>query len=376
MENKIPINFLDAKAVEESVKKNNGQPVQMQVYFLNGVLGELPNCNAIAEEVINTDEQMVKYGLDPKDGGTYIKILGISYLYKGDPEQSSVFGMEQAKSNTSTLPRDIVAKSWLYSGAVALRAIFRRKNFINDLHIFFNEIRHKTMRHRSPPDIRLGRFVREIRRAMDIALKKEFKIDPNFDLFNSDPMLGSDLDFAGMLSKMVGWITLIMEKDGAYRFPTQDMFGETDKENAARSGSREMIRLVNLMIERNTNLTPVEGVSDRMEGVPNKFRFIKRIMQVAYFFSPRARRITQTFLLELDVEKVALDDADWYYCLRRNTHNYRGVPLPERLKELERIDKERGHKYVRIEFKTAPAATPNAEPKNENGQAPDEAGKN
>ncbi len=55
--------------------------------------------------------------------------------------------------------------------------------------------------------------------------------------------------------------------------------------------------------------------------------------------------------MELDTKKVGLDEADWYFCLRRNTHNYRGIPLPERLAELERIDAERKHMYVKVEYK-------------------------
>jgi hypothetical protein len=356
-----PIDIMNPVAVAEAVRKNGGKPVTVQIYLMNGIFGELPNCNGVAEEVIDTDEKLLKYGLDPAEGGTFIKLIGCSFLYKGNPDERSVFGMEQAKSNTSTLVRDIVGRSWLYSGAVVLRAIFRRKNFINDIHVFFNEIKHKTMRHCSPPEIRLSQFTREIRRAMDVALKKEFKIDPAFNLFESGTSFrGTDIDFAGAISKMVSWGTLIMERDGAYRFPTQDMFGEVDKENATRSGAREMIRLVNLMIERNINLTIVPGISDRTEGVPNKFKFIKRIMQVAFFFSPRARRIAQTFLLELEISKVGLDDADWYFCLRRNTHNYRGIPLPDRLRELEAVDKLKGNFYVKIEINPPTAEQPNA----------------
>lgn len=362
-ENKEVLDLSNPVAVSDAVRKNQGKPVTVQVYFLTGIFGELENCNGVAEEVIDTDEKLAKYGLDPKEGGTYIKLIGCSYLYKGNPEQSKVFGMEQAKSNISTLPRDIIARSWLYSAAVGLRALFRPRRFVNDLHVFFGEIKHKTIRHCTPPEIRLAKFTREIRRAMDVALRKELKIDPALDLYNSEPSVVkyTDVDLAGMITKAVAFVTLMIEQDGAYRFPMQDMFGELDKENAARSGAREMIRLANLMVERNTNLTVVPGISDRTEGVPHKLKFIRNVLRALFWLSPLARRITQTFLLELDVEKVALDDADWYFCLRRNTHNYRGVPLPDRLRELEMIDKLRGHSYVKIEFVKAPSGTPKAE---------------
>lgn len=368
-----PIDLSNTVAVADAVEKNKGKPVQISVYFLTGIFGELENCNGIAEEVIVSDEQFKKYGLDPAEGGTYIKILGCSYLYKGDPEQSKVFGMEQAKSNISNLPMMIIGKSALYSAAVILRALLQRKRFVHDLHIFFEEIRHKTIRHTSPPEIRMRKSVREIRRALDIAIKETLGIAPIVDLANqTDPstltsrrkIFGTTLprwipfarryeklDLAAMIFKAMLFVTLIMERDGAYCFPMQDILGEADKENAKRSGTRELMRLFDLMLERQTNLTPVEGFSKRTQGVPHKFRFLKRAARLFLFISPTARKIVQRFLVELDTSKVALDDADWYYCLRRDTHNYRGTTLKERLDELERIDAERGHQYIKMEFR-------------------------
>lgn len=365
------IDISNPVSIAEAVRRNKGKPLQISAYFLQGIFGELADCSGICEEIIDTDEKLKKYGLDPAEGGTFLKIVGCSYLYKGNPEQWRVFGMEQAKSNISTLPREIIAESRLYSAAIALRFLFQRRKFIHDLHVFFNEIRHKTIRHVSPPEIRLNQMTREIRQAMDKVVKKEFKIDPAFDLYNATPddLKFSDIEPAALIVKMVVFGTLIMEFDGAYRFPTQDMLGETDKENAQRSGAREMLRLLDLMIERNINLTPIPpemlptipGITDRTSGVPEKFRFIKKAMRILFFLSSQSRRIIRNFLLELDIDKVKLDDADWYFCLRRNTHNYRGVPITERLKELARIDRERGHQYVKIEFKPATGPAPKVE---------------
>lgn len=359
--NNEPVNLSDPTQVAEAVRKNAGKPITVQIYFLQGIFGELDNCNGVAEEVVDSDEKLVKYGLDPKEGGTYIKLIGCSYLYKGNPMQSRVFGMEQAKDMVSMIPRDIIGRSFLYSAAIGLKFLFNRKGLIHDVHQYFNGIKHKTIRHVSPPWIRLKPSTREIRRAMDVALKREFKIDPMTDLMNESFAPRTDIEFAAAITKVVAFFTLIMEFDGAYYFPTMDALGEIDKENAARSGAREMVRIAQLMIDRNTNLTVVPDVSSRTEGVPNKFRFLKILLQIIFFFSPRARRLAKQFLLELDLTKVGLDEADWYFCLRRNTHNYRGVPLPDRLRELEQIDKLKGHSYVKIEFKEATQEQPKAE---------------
>ena len=334
----MPENFTTDTIKQLDQAKASGKPTKMQVYFLHGIYGEMQDCNGIAEEVIDNDEKLTKHGLDPADGGTFVKIWGCSYLYRGNPAMGQVFGMEQAKSMVSEIPRGIIGKSALLSTAMLLLFLFARKRFISYAHRYFNSIRQHSVRLYSPPEERMGRPVREIRRAMAAALAKELGPD-------IDPELG------GLLTDATNFGTLIMEMDCAYRFPLQDILGEVDRENAARSGYREAMRLFDILLARQTNLTIVPGISERDQGVPYKFRFLKKLARVALLVSPRARRITQNFLIELDPAKVGLDESDWYFCLRRNTHNYRGVPLPERLAELARLDKEKRHQYIKFEYK-------------------------
>lgn len=341
--------FTTEKAVEIA---KSGKPAKMSVYFLHGIYGELPNCNGIAEEVIDTDEKLAKYGLDPKEGGTFIKVWGCSYLYRGNPAMGHVYGMEQAKSMVSAIPREILTRSKLLGFALLLLFLFRRRRFIEYAHVYMESIRNHSIRHYSPPGIRQGRPVREIRRAMDVAIKNEFDIPAEFDLLTALPGYKEYKKMtAALLTKIAAFATLIMEMDCAYRLPLQDILGEVKWENAKQSPIKETMRLFDLMLERQTNLTVVPGISDRYEGIPHKFRFLKKITWLVLLFSPTARRITRTFLTQLDPAKVGLDESDWYYCLRRNTHNYRGVPLPERLKELARIDKEKGHQYIKFQYK-------------------------
>ena len=329
---------------ELKIKIDNDGKKYGRIMITNGVFGEIEDshpCAGIIELPI----------LHPPEGGTFVKYYGCSYLFKGEVNEQKVRGMEQAKSNISTLPY-VMRKSVLYSLAIVLRFVFQRKKCINDLHIFFEEIRWKTMRHVSPPTKHLNQFALEIRRAMNVAVKKEFRIEEEFDLFNNThPMTDikfTVFDLAGFITKITAFVTLIMQMDCAYRFPLQDILGEKDTENAKKSGYGEVMRLCDIMIERQTNLIPVEGVSERTGGVPYKFKFLKRMLQCVLITSPTIRRILQNFLVELDEKKVALDEDDWYFCLQRDTHNYRGWSLADRLKEKEWIDKEKGH--IILEF--------------------------
>ncbi len=330
------------------------------VILLTGIFGELEDCSGVAEEIIETPEQLAKHGLDPAEGGTFMKIVGCSYLYKGYPQEYKVRGMEQAKGNISSIPRLIIGKSIILSAAVATLFVFFRKRFIHYAHIYFNEIKFRTLPHIGMPYERYGYYVKEVARAVRAALNREFRIDPSIPLLDLHPdnmvvgkFLGflwrrfSHLELPALITKALAFVCVFMDNDSAYSLRTRDALGEMDKERARRSGAREFLRILQILADRESYIG---------RDVRNKWLFIRRCVRVAFWVSPRARRLAQYFLLELNLDKVRLDDADWYFCLRRNSYNFRGIPLEQRLKELERIDKERGHVYVKIQYVNAPNA--------------------
>lgn len=322
------------------VARRLGRNSNLQIYYLTGIFGEMEGCNGVMEQLIH-----------PKEGGTYMKIMGCHFLYKGNPEERRVFSLEQAKSMISNIPRDMIAKSFILGVAFILFFLFQRKKAIHTTNCFFEEIMHKTIRHLGQPDIRYGDMAREIRRAMQFALAKEFKMDPDqlflaFDRPSADGRFpfqpatsqGKPESLAAVIMKITIFLCAIMDNDGAYRFPTQDAFGELNQEAAAKDGAKEFMRLVDIYCERGINLGP-------------RITFVRSVLKVALFFMPRLRRIIQNFLVALDKEKVQLDEDDYYFCLRRTTYNFRGKPIAERLKELEEIDAEKGNQYVQIQFK-------------------------
>lgn len=334
------IDLSDPQMVKDAMKENGGEPVRMNVYLLYGVYGELPGCEGLAEDLINTDEKLKQYGLDPVEGGTFIKLIGCSYLYKGDPATEKVKGIEQAKSNISVLPRRIIGASIVLSSALAFLYAFFRKRFWWYVFIFADEIRMKTVRIHDIPEARYNKCEKEIKRAIDVAIRKVFKIAP-------DENLVEDLDIERIkrnpmpyaIARFVKFFTLFINLDAAYRFPTQDMLGELKKENAKRSGLKEAMRLLDIMVERTTTDLSV------------KFRHVKRMLWMAMLINPKMRKLIREFLLELNIEKVGLDEADYYFCLRRTSYNYKGKTLDQRLRELYLIDKEKEHQYVNIEFR-------------------------
>lgn len=309
--------------------------------LLTGIFGELENCNGVMEGDL----------IHPPEGGEFMKIVGCSYLYKGYPDERKVFGLEQAKSNISTIPRQIIGASWLYMAAVGLRYIFQRKKFIHDVHIYFAEIQHKTMRHVGKPYDRYSSMVKEIARAFDLALQREFNVTSQDDLAAkaANAVKYHKNEAAFMFMKILAFVCMIIEFDAAYRFRIQDALGEVDNVRARKSGRMEMMRILDILISRET----VIG-----RDVAGKWKFIKFILNIFFLTSARSRRMATTFLSELNAKKVGLDDADWYFCLRRDSYNFRGMTLDQRLEELKKIDKEKGHYYVKIEYVPAVPTAP------------------
>src|SRR3990167_1766035 len=97
---------------------------------------EEENSDGIVEEIIRPDK-----------GWTFLKIYGCKYLYKGNAPANVVWFLQFPKHVLSQIPRDIIGKSFLYSGAVILRFLFQRKKFIKDLESLFYEIYWKVIRH-------------------------------------------------------------------------------------------------------------------------------------------------------------------------------------------------------------------------------------
>lgn len=106
--------------------------------------------------------------------------------------------------------------------------------------------------------------------------------------------------------KFIYCLAMILQYDNAYRLRFQDAFS-TDN--------------------------PIKTLLERENcDVVNKYKMLKWILPFLGI---------NKFILDLDKDKIKLDEADWYFCLRRQGYNFGGLSYEERLKIAERIDKEK-----------------------------------
>lgn len=326
-------------------------PVKEQPIPFYSVYGELSdrNTTGLIEQIVH-----------PPEGGTFVKLYGCKFYFKGTSNETIVQWIGLGKGMLSFVPREIIAKSPEYVLAMIWKIVFRRRSFINDLDKWFTLIRRHAIIPIQMPYEYFNSVAAELARSMSMALHVEFpEIVPDTDLAAIEPgesygKKNYRLQMAALIAKIIHFTAYFIEYDAAYRFPLQDVLENVDKEHAERAPIAEVRRLMGLLISR-------EGHASQIR----KWKYVRLGVTIFLYASPTARRIARLFLLHLDVERVKLDEHDWYFCLWRY-YNYRGMSLEDRIKERERIDKAFGNYYPVLEVvhKGTPesAGTPEATP--------------
>lgn len=275
------------------------------------------------------------------DDGVKCELFGCSYPSKGFPANEIVESISLAKALISFVPREILLKSWSLKILFGFMAVFGRRHLARYLNAWFYCIYTRTV-------VKFGRdlslynpFAKEVRQALDIAVQQEFATTMTIRELAERPYsadLKSDLLEAVLLARFAEFALFFLENDNAYRFPAQELTEYIDKENARKSVIAEAWRLFDHLISRDNQMK-------------SKWRATRKLAIAILATSPRARRIAKTFLLELDTTRTRLDDADWYFCLKRSAYDYRGKSIAERMAEKARIDKEKGHVFIKVNWK-------------------------
>jgi hypothetical protein len=277
-----------------------------QIAVVAGAFGDMEECEAVVEEFIY-----------PTTGGSFTKFYGCSYLFKGVPLREIVEGLSMAKSMISFLPREIFFRGILFRIAILLYALFMTKRFMNYLMKYCYIIHAHSINRVKLPITHYNKFTNELRRSFESAVR-----DKNDDFYK-------------IARYFADFIYLFLEYDNAYRLRIQDMFENLNAENAEKNVRKEVLRLIDILI-------------DREYGIKDKWIQMRRIFNIFLIISPKFRNLMREFLTTLTKENVVLDEDDWYFCLRRNGYRFRDMPVEARLEEKARIDSEKGHILLRL----------------------------
>jgi hypothetical protein len=255
------------------------------------IFGDDYNCGGYEEEVIK-----------PEEGGTLTRFYGCSYLYKGEIDNDTIDRLAPVK-------RSIIA-------TISLLASYPFILFVPFLLIWKDRVLKESIRwivriyradaiKKQLPDIRFNVAEREVIRVFRLFADRV-----------KDSYYKNEIIDLGYL------VAMILQFDSAYRFTFQDAF------------SKDIRTFIKTLLEREN-------------GIRIKWVWVSVVLNVL-LLSRKIRRFIREFLNEFDERKIWLDEADWYYCLRRNRYNYGGFTYEERMRIKSWIDRSKGHTVIDI----------------------------
>lgn len=126
------------------------------------------------------------------------------------------------------------------------------------------------------------------------------------------------------MQRFVDTICMILEYDDAYRYRIQDILGCINRDAVLNTPGKELARVLKI------------GQS-RGEGTGEKFGLFAKVVPLLLLVSC-IRNPILGFFKAVDLEKLALDDADWYKCLIWKGYQFRGVSDEHRISMRMMID--------------------------------------
>jgi len=261
----------------------------------------------------------------PENSGALVKLEGCSYLFKGFLNKNILHQLEVSK-DTSWLLLSIFKNKVIFLYHLLLFVFFRKKaikEFVRLCNGYFDvAYRYLEMMQMIPTPNEWCTSVKEYYRVSEIIL--------------SDVKNGR---LKRVLEKLRDIALMIPEMDTAYRFVAQDILPEIDK---SKNLIKELKRVFKLMIVR-------EDTKSQKEKWVKVEKLLKWALSV-----PFVRKAVKRFITELDMEKVKLDESDWYFVLGHHCYNYQDVSYEDRMAERMKIDKEKGHRIPILQLKKMP----------------------
>lgn len=265
------------------------------IRLVGGALGEMLGCNAYEEKTTREGMWLTKY-------------YGVSYCWKGITDNDII--------NRVTTVKKVFMEG--------VDFLFKNKYLIPIILIFRN------------------RFIKNAITSFAIiyecegGLKSKCLKLEQFCPFCQE-LIKAGLRLAGNnkeIEDLIFCFAMFLQFSTGYRFRFQDIFGELDKDNFKKSPIEEIWRLKKIMLQREKCVN---------EKLPRLFSILILLMMFKKY-----RKIICDFVNELDIEKIKFDEDDWYFCLRRVSYDPQGIPLEERLREVERIDLEQDNLILGI----------------------------
>lgn len=120
-------------------------------------------------------------------------------------------------------------------------------------------------------------------------------------------------------TEIIDVVSIILEFDDAYRFRAQDILEELNKDNLKRGGLREIKRLIVLLESREDNFIHLEAFRLNLK---SKWRLVGLGCNFL-FFNKKLKNTIMSFLDNLEITKVKMDQSDLYHCQGKFNYHWK-----------------------------------------------------
>ena len=263
------------------------------------------------------NDGVVERIIEPPEGGTFMKFVGCEYYYKGLTDQKVIDILYFPKRRLRNLISFLTTK-WGITLSILLfpfrkrMLIFLAEQYLKDIYL---------------PSLIKYLYISE--KKYSISVREIWRVST---LFIGNVKIERIQD---ILFKFRNILCMIIEVDMAYRWILQDILPLINKESLRANSIYEIERVLDILCERADDA---------------RFGEMKKVLILLLRVSKSTRKLVVRFLLELDLNKIKLDNADYYFCLGRGDYKFRGKSIEERQIQKKQIDRQKRHNIPAVEI--------------------------
>ena len=284
---------------KEELDKKIRKHIQEKGYikFIEGFYGDQINSSAYVEEEII------------QGGSIFTKVYGCSYLWNGIIDKNRI-------DKVAALKRVFMEDITFISKIPFIIPLFFFKKIREAVIERYARIYEADLIKVRPQNNEFSRPAKELMRA-GYSLLKDISVE-NINITHKDYLKSRQAH------EFIDCLIMFIDADNSYRLPVQDIFGEL--KNPSR---KEILRVLDIGISRALH-------------IKNKLIIIRNVLFLLLLI-PRFKKIAFDFINNLDLEKIRINEADWYFCLGKSGYNYKDISFEDRQAIRQQIDKEKGH---------------------------------